>query len=546
MKFSDPYRRSIRYIHMIIFVFLIKMLSAQTLYLPLNQEYNRTLQKAVYSNDLHFHTSIRAYYEGDLLAVHIPYDSIGRLLHKEKFFPKKWKQKTWDKLFNEDVATFIREDYAIIANPLIDFDIGNAGVDAKTSWVNTRGLELKGWVGKNVGYYTSVYENQAIFPDYLDAYIRTNNVIPGQGMVHTYLDNGGFDFNSATGYIVYKANKYFNFQLGHGKNFYGDGYRSLLLSDNSFNNLFLKATTNFWHIKYQVLYNQYIDIRERQSYETGFDRKYTTTHYLSWAVSKRVNISFFDAVVWSATDSAGNYRGFDVQYLNPIIFMRPLEFSIGSPDNALMGLNLSVIVGYHNVFYGQLILDEFRLSEETAGDGWHGNKQGFQLGFKTYDPFKIKNLYFQTEFNWVRPYTYSHREPIKNYGHYNQPLAHPYGANFWESVSFIKYNWKRIFINYQFLYSIYGDDPPGMNYGKDIYLSYNTNVEDYDNHVGQGIKTTLVYNDINLSYLINPAYNLNFCIGYTNRQLMSDTDSHTTNYFYVGLRTSLRNLYYDF
>ena len=70
-------------------------------------------------------------------------------------------------------------------------------------------------------------------------------------------------------------------------------------------------------------------------------RKYTTTHYLSWAISKRVNLSFFDAIVWSATDSAGNYRGFDAQYLNPIIFMRPVEFSIGSPDNALMGLNLS-------------------------------------------------------------------------------------------------------------------------------------------------------------------------------------------------------------
>ena len=524
----------------------------QPLYLPLNQEYNRSLQKQLYSNQTHFHTSIRPYFILDIEKAGINYDSIQQLLRIEKTFSKKWKQKTWDKLLNDDVATFIREDYAIIANPLMNFSFGNdlspSGGGAEGgggTWINTRGIELKGWIGKNVGYYTNFYENQAKFPEYVDSYIRENRVIPGYGMVHTYLDNGGFDYSSATGYLTYQPSKYFNFQFGHGKNFYGDGYRSLLLSDNSFNNLFFKATVDFWHIKYQVLYSQYIDIRDNKP-EIGYARKYTTTHYLSWAVSKRVNLSFFDAVIWSATDSTGNYRGFDLQYLNPIIFMRPVEFSTGSPDNAMIGLNLSVIVGKHNVFYGQLILDEFKFDEVTAGNGWWGNKQGFQLGFKAYDPFSVKNLYLQTEFNWVRPYLYSQREPIKNYGHYNQPLAHPYGANFWESVNFIKYNYKRFFFNYQFIYSIYGDDPPGMNYGKDIYLSYNTRVQDYDNYIGQGIKTTLIYNNISASYLINPAYNLNFSVGYINRNLSTDTDTHTTNYFYLGLRTSIGNRYYDF
>ncbi len=542
--------------HIIAFFLIIGTVTSiisQPLYIPLNQEYNRNLQKQLYSSKVHFHTSIRPYYIPDINAAGINYDSIQQLMRIEKKFSKKWKQKTWDKLVNEDVATFIRKDYEIIANPLMNFSIGNelspSGEDAEGGggiWVNTRGIELKGRIGNNIGFYTNFYENQAVFPDYLDAYIRKTRIIPGQGMVHSYLDDGGFDYSSSTGYLALRAGNYFNFQFGHGKNFYGDGYRSLLLSDNSFNNIFLKATVDFWHIKYEVLYNQYIDINERQSYEIGYSRKYTTTHYLSWAVSERVNISFFDAIVWSATDSAGNYRGFDFQYLNPIIFMRPVEFSIGSPDNAMMGLNISVIVGTGNVFYGQLILDEFKFEEVTAGNGWWGNKQGFQLGFKTYDPFNVKNLYFQTEFNWVRPYLYSQREPIKNYGHYNQPIAHPYGANFWESVNFVRYNYKRIFFNYQFIYSIYGEDPPGMNYGKNIYLSYDTRVSDYDNYIGQGIETRLLYNKIDISYLINPAYNLNFCIGYVNRNLSTDTDTHTTNYFYLGLKTSLGNHYYDF
>jgi len=190
-------------------------------------------------------------------------------------------------------------------------------------------------------------------------------VVPGQGIPRSFKGDG-FDYSNVSGYINFRAGKYFNFQLGQGKNFLGDGYRSLLLSDNSFNNAYFKMVLNVWHLKYMVLYNQYIDIRSSIP-EIGYPRKYSTVHYLSWAISKRVNLSFFDAIVWQATDTLGNYRGFDWQYLNPIIFLRPVEFSIGSPDNALMGLNLSVIVGNHNVFYGQLVLDEFTLHEVLAG-----------------------------------------------------------------------------------------------------------------------------------------------------------------------------------
>lgn len=520
-------------------------LKSQQHFLNLNQEYNRNIEKAIYSPNYHFHTSIRPYYIPELKQV-TNYDSIQKIHWMSKDFSKKWKQKTWDKIINDDVVTLRRKDFEVVANPLMVFNIGSETVEGKTVWTNTRGFEVKGRIGNNVTFYTNFRENQAKFPSYLNAYINKNNIIPGQGMVHTRLDNGGFDYSNASGYVSVKGGKYFNFQLGHGKNFYGDGYRSLLLSDNSFNNLFFKLTTNVWNIKYEVLYNQYIDIREKASFEVGYARKYTTTHYLSWAISKRVNLSFFDAVIWQATDSAGNYRGFDLQYINPIIFMRPVEFSVGSPDNAMLGLNLSIIVGKHSIFYGQVVLDEFKFSEISSGNGWGGNKQGFQLGYKVYNPIGVKNLFLQTEYNWVRPYVYSHRTSLNNYGHYNQPLAHPRGANFWESVNFLRYNYKRFYFNYQFIYSIYGEDPEGLNYGKDIYKSNTTRVSNYGNYIGQGIETRLLYNDISISWLINPAYNLNFTVGYINRNLRTNANTHTTNYIYFGLKTSIGNNYYDF
>ncbi len=541
----------------IVIICLILLTSIQAFsqsgYMPLNDQFSTNLLRELYSKDFRFHTSIRPYNYWDVKAA-INIDSIQTMQRINHVFGQKWEQKAWDKIFNDNVISLTNKDFSLQINPLMNFSVGHDFVDGKNTWVNTRGLELKGTLGKHFVFYANFYENQATFPGYVASYVENHLVVPGQGRIqvllnntgqHFYLNGSGFDYSDATGYIAWQAGKYFVFQFGHGKNFFGDGYRSLLLSDNSTSNLFFKATLNVWHLKYQVLYNQYIDLQD-STLSGGYARKYSAIHYLSWAISKRVSFSLFDAVIWSATDNSGNYRGFDLQYLNPVIFLRPTEFSIGSPDNALLGANFSIIAGKHNVFYGQVIIDEFVLSKFLAGKGYWDNKQGFQLGFKTYDAFRVKNLYLQTEFNYVPPYTYSEQFESINYGAYNQPLADPFGANFWESVNFARYNYKRFYFQYELLYSIYGQDPPGMNYGGDIYKSYNTRVKEYGNYVGQGIKIRLLYQNLSASFLINPAYNLNFTVGAVFRNLRTSTSSANTHYFYFGLRTSLRNLYYDF
>lgn len=533
--------------------FFIINVNGQTYYLPLNQQYNQDIQKKLYNPDIYFHTSIRPYFLPEVKAV-INYDSLKQSQKWKHSFQKKWQQKAWDKLFNDNVIRLKRKGFSLYVNPLMNFSVGRDVSHKETTWVNTRGIEIKGTIGKNFSFFSSFYENQGIFPEYVNQYVIQNKVVPGQGRIHVLLDNTGehyflngrsFDYSNASGYISWKSGKYFNFQFGKGKNFYGDGYRSLLLSDNATNNLFFKASLNIWHFKYQILLNQYVDLRD-STMQLGYPRKYSAVHYISWNITKRIALSFFDAVVWQARDSKGNYRGFDVQYLNPAIFLRSVEFSVGSPDNALLGANLSVIAGKHSVFYGQLLLDEFVFKKILARTGYWGNKQAVQLGFKTYDAFKIKNLYLQTEFNYVPPYTYSEQFERINYGHYNQPLAHPFGANFWESVNFIRYHYKRYYFQYEFLYSILGKDPPGKNYGGDIYKSYNTRVREYGNFVGQGIRTRLLYQNISASFLINPSYNLNLTVGAVFRNLKNDVSSSQTNYFYISLRTSLRNLYYDF
>jgi len=551
----------------LLFLFITHIrLFSQQLNFPIANPYLYDVEKKLDAPDNNFHTSMKPWLIPEINKI-INIDSIKNQYKLKNSFEKKFYHTFYNKVFNENLIILNKEGLQLTIDPVFNFEIGKDIINKdsinKSKFVNTRGLQVEGSIGNKFSFFTTFYENQATFIGYLDSNIRKTTVVPGQGQVKDF-KGSGFDYAWASAYISYTPSKNFNFQFGHGKNFIGDGYRSLLLSDNAFNYPYLKITTNIWRIKYVNLFAQFQDLNAPHSYSLGYRKKYGAFHYLSYSVNKRLDISLFEAVIWKASDSSG-YRGFDVNYLDPIVFYRPVEFSVGSPDNMMLGLNISYKIRRHNVLYGQLMLDEFKIHEVASlsgwekwienkqpfhfgmwGNGWWGNKQAFQLGVKSFDLFNIKNLYFQTEFNYARPYTYSHFESITNYGHYNQALADPLGANFEESISFLKYHYKRFFVEFKYNYAMYGADSAGVDYGQNIFTPYNNHPNEYGNFTLQGIKTTLIYKDLNISYLLNPATNLNISIGVSNRTESTYLAKKHSTFIYFGIRTSLDNFYYDF
>ena len=101
---------------------------------------------------------------------------------------------------------------------------------------------------------------------------------------------------------------------------------------------------------------------------------------------------------------------FDISFFNPIIFYRAVEFSNGGDfsGNVQVGLDLKYRVTDNISLYSQLLIDELRVSEAFDNSGWWANKFAVQLGGKYYNAFKVDGLTLQGEFNWVRPYTFSH------------------------------------------------------------------------------------------------------------------------------------------
>ena len=451
------------------------------------------------------------------------------------------------KLFYENFITVDTNNFHLIINPLFNFQLSHKENNNTKYYINTRGIIVKGMIGKTLAFQSTFYENQSVAFDYISDFVKKYRIIPGQGLSKSY-NITGFDYAWATGLISYSPSKYFNFQFGNGKNFIGNGYRSLLLSDNSFTYPFFKITTNIWKFQYTNLYASLIDINAPHTYQGGFQRKYGTFHYLSYNLCKHLQIGLFEAVIWQAADSTGK-RGFDINYLNPIIFYRPVEFSLDSPDNSLIGTNINLKISNKTSFYSQFILDDLDIGKSKLGKGFILDKYGYQLGLKFFDLFSINNLYFQTEYNRVQPYVYAHKTPMQNYAHYNQALAHPLGANFKESVSILNYRYKNIFVELKFNYALYGADTSNSHWGKDIFKSdfdAQLGYPSYGNKICQGVKTTLMYQNISLSYLLNPKTNMNLSVGYTNRTLINYKETKKSNYFYIAFRTSLINIYNDF
>lgn len=455
------------------------------------------------------------------------------------------------------------DNFHLTIDPILNFEFGKdmADTSGEKLYKNTRGFIARGSIGEKFAFETSFYENQSTFPKYIDDYIISTddlfpqtanynyNVVPGQGRSKVFKKNG-YDYAMASGYISYSPNKIFNIQVGHGKHFVGDGYRSLLLSDNAFNYPYARITTSYKNIQYTNLYASFMNLTDGgvetpPHVERLFQKKAGSFQMLSINLLKRLQIGLFQGMIWEAADSM-NRQHLSFNTFNPIIGVNTAVYGLHNQNNILWGATLKLKLTNSISLFGQYMLDDV-YSKTNGGDV--RSKYGYQIGFKYFDVFTIKNLHIQFEYNTVRPYAYATETPQQSYTHYNQALAHPLGANFQEVVGFINYRLKDFFVEVKMNYAIKGLDSLNNNFGGNIFKSSNTfpisqTLENIT--TTQGLKTTIMYQDIHLGYLVNPSTNFNVLLGISNRTEQTINGTNSTQFIYFGIRTSLANFYYDF
>ena len=527
---------------------------AQQLFYPLDHDENAFVEMYFNNKKSNSHTSIKPYFYGDVQK-EINMDSIDSTVtdtNRLYLLPtSKWaKFLRWseNKLMDEDLVYINSDGLKLRANLLLGLQAGRGVYAEDYFWTNTRGYWLSGQVGEKVFFESSFYENQAKLLPYINSNANSNLVMPGQGRYKIFKDNIGADWGFASGAVGYRANKYFTGYVGHGKHFFGDGYRSLLLSDNSFNYPYFKFETTVWNIKYVNLWAQLSHIGFQNAADRNWTQKYLSLHYLSWNITTRLNLSLYESISWLKED-----KGFDWQYANPIIFMRPVEWQNGSADNVLLGASFKYKITNKFMVYGQAVLDDLNFAELKKANGYWGNKYGGQIGLKANKLLNIYGLSAQVEYNIVRPFTYTHFDSANAHTHMNEPLAHPLGANFQEAVAFLRYKYKRHKLTLKVVWSELGKDTLGVNHGGDIFYGYNTNRVDINGDeglsgysVGQGDLNKLNFLDARYAFLVNPRARLYFEVGIKDRVLSRQTlAKDQTRFIYLGIRTSLNNFYYD-
>jgi hypothetical protein len=442
-----------------------------------------------------------------------------------------------------DKANFFEvntKDFFLAINPILNLRIGKEHDNDNSIYLNSRGITLRGRIANKIGFSSTIIDNQERGPIFFQQEVVALRAVPGVGFYKAFKDKvNAQDYFDGRGYLTLNATKYIDFQFGYDKNFIGNGYRSLFLSDWGSSYLFAKINTRIWKFNYQNLFMELMP-KYRDIGNNLLRKKYAAMHHLSMNVTKSLNIGLFEGVMFGRSDH------FEFQYLNPIIFYRHIEGTIGSPDNAVAGIDFKVNVKKRVQFYGQFLLDEFILSKLKNDPSNWVNKFGIQLGAKYIDAFGVKNLDLQVEINRVRPFTYSHFDTINNYTHYNQPLAHPLGANFQEWTGIVRYQpfpkWNFYFRS---IYYYKGMDTANANFGGNIFKSYLTRLSEDGYEIGSGDKATCLNTVMNVSYEFRQ--NLFFELGLQNRNynLASGYKNNSTS-FSAGIRLNICKREYDF
>jgi hypothetical protein len=442
-------------------------------------------------------------------------------------------------LFKQYLIEVKGKDYYLKISPAIDFTMGRDLEDTlkRKLFQNTRGLHVEGNLFKNFAFSTSLYENQSrnthyesnyysslgeLYPQAGGTYQTQNAVIPGGGRTKEFKVDG-FDYAFAVGYFVYQPFKWLNISAGNNALFIGDGHRSVLLSDNSYSAPYYRIG---WKISpkfsFTYLRSRHLNLMRRPasgSVESYYEAKGFSVNYFTFKPTKKISVSLFESGVWNRGDSITSTSSHPLYY-NPIPFVSGLALEGKDEVVSLLGINANYqFAKYHRV-YGQIAMNDL-----------DAEKIAFQLGYRGYNYFGLKDFMFQLEYNNVANKTYESANRRLNYVHYNLPVAHVKGNGFQEFLVRTNYEFKRLYAELSLNYYITN------NYSSSALLPVYGETEYNSNNI--------FYENLEIGYRFNRKMNLMLFGSWTYRTI-NDPDQLATNYVSFGLKTGFINHYKDF
>ena len=434
-----------------------------------------------------------------------------------------------------DFAHYYSDDFDIHLSPVLYISGGMETDNDQNPAQLSRGIVVRGAIDKKVSFFTYMTTSEVFFPFWVKNYAAYNGAVPGEGFWKEY-NADGYSYFSARGHVNFHLTKSIQAQVGHDRNFVGEGYRSFLLSDFSNPYMFVKLNTKVWKFQVTNLWTQMTaDVLYNRGRPTDgrYPQKYFSMHRLGFNVGKKLNLGFFESVM---TDKV------NFNYFNPIVFFRWVEQQLGTPDKVMLGMD-----GKWNFYpgmqlYGQFALDEFVFNEFFGidGKGSKRNKYGVQAGYKYINAFEVSNLDLQLEFNSARPYTFQEKFDYQSFSNWRTPLTHPLGANFKEFLGIVRFQpIPKLNISLLGMYQLYGDDPDqNTNWGGDV-LKNRLNGSPtglFGNTTGQGIENTVVQSNLVASYMLKHNFFIDASHTFRRRTAQDLNAPENSQFLQLGIR----------
>src|SRR5690554_6077311 len=293
----------------VLFLFLLILnpirTKAQAVYQPYSYQFYQKLNSIQYSTETRQHTALKPFLIDSIMRPR--YDSLMNFNIRNR---DSWLER---KIYNEHLFESNQGNSHFYADILPDLTVGHdfAG-GGKNTFLRSIGTQIGGDINGKFYYYVSAYNNRSIFPNYINTFIDQSKVVPGQ----TYGDVGENvqDWNYFTAVTSYTPTKYLNISLAYDKNFIGDGYRSMLLSDNASNYTSLKLTGKLGNVQYMSMWSYMIDPLAPELLKDKTRGKWGTFQYLDWNVNNRLSLGFFQSIIWANRTENDGLRGFEPAY----------------------------------------------------------------------------------------------------------------------------------------------------------------------------------------------------------------------------------------
>lgn len=444
-----------------------------------------------------------------------------------------------------DFAHYEGEDFGIHLSPVIYLAGGVETEQDRKPARLTRGLVVRGSIDKKVGFFTYLTTTETFFPSWVKDYARYYGAVPGEGFWKQY-QTEGYNYFSAMGHFNFHLTKSIEFQVGHDRNFVGEGYRSFQLSDFSNPYMFVKINTKVWRFQLTNLWSQ---LTADVFYDRGrptdgrYPQKYFSYHRIGFNVGKAMNLGFYSSVM---TDKV------NFNYFNPIVFYRWVEQQQGTPDKVMLGLDGKWMFRPGMELYGQFALDEFVFNEFFGidGKGSKRNKYGIQAGYKYINALGISNLDLQLEWNQARPYTFQEKFDYQSYSNWKMPLTHPRGANFREFLGILRYQpLPKLQARWIGMYQKYGADESGeVNWGGDVLKNrlQNSPTGLFGNFIGQGIETQVIQSQLSASYMVKHNFFIDLSHTFRRRTAQDLNAPQTSQFVELAFRLNFIRPDYNF